>query len=82
MPSDDFRSVISINYPGGPDMGCQFKVRILQAFIQKTNYHSDDVMVCVLAVSVVDRWVEPRSGQTKYICTIKLVFAASPLSKR
>lgn len=24
-PSDDFRSVISINYPGGPDMGCQFK---------------------------------------------------------
>jgi hypothetical protein len=28
MPSDDFRSVISINYPGGPDMECQFKVRI------------------------------------------------------
>ena len=47
-------------------MGCQFKVRILQAFIQKTNYHSDDVMVCVLAVSWVDRWVEPRSGQAKY----------------
>jgi hypothetical protein len=35
------------------------------------------VMVSVLASSVVDRGLEPRSGQPK---TMKLVFVASPLS--
>jgi hypothetical protein len=34
-------------------------------------------MVSVLALSAVDRGIEPQSGQTKYY---KMVFAASPLS--
>jgi hypothetical protein len=38
-------------------------------------------MINVLASSVVDRGFEPRSGQVKPK-TIKLVFAASPLSMR
>jgi hypothetical protein len=36
-----------------------------------------DVMVIVLAVSVIDRWFEPGRVKPK---TIKLVYVVSPLS--
>jgi hypothetical protein len=39
--------------------------------------HIGGVMVSVLALSAVDRGIEPQSGQTK---DYKMVFAASPLS--
>lgn len=46
-------------------------------YVQTLYRHIGGIMVSVLASSVVDRRVNSRTGQAK---TIKVVFAASPLS--